>query len=70
MRKSFESQLAKEWNIQNPELFELNEKGNYKIRAVDRVWAYYKLNKAVDDLKCIIFKLFSSMLDKLKIYMI
>lgn len=26
MRKSFENQLAQEWNIQNPELFEVNEK--------------------------------------------
>lgn len=70
MRKSFENQLAQEWNIQNPELFEVNEKGDYKIIAVDRAWAYYQLYEAVDELKSEILKLFSSLLDKLKRYVI
>jgi hypothetical protein len=47
MRKSFENQLSQEWNIRDPEMFELNEKGNYKFGAVDRVWAYYQLYEAV-----------------------
>ena len=70
MRKSFENQLSQEWNIQNPEMFELNEKGNYKIGAVARALAYYQLYEAVAELKRNIFKLFSAMLDKLKRYVI
>jgi len=70
MRKSFENQLSQEWNINNPEMFELNEKRNYKISAVDREWAYYQLHEAVDELKSGILKLFSSLLDKIKMYVI
>lgn len=70
MRKSFETQLAQEWNIHNSELFELNENGNYKISAVDRAWAYYQLYEAVGELKMEMLRLFSSMLDKLNSYVI
>lgn len=70
MRVEFEKQLTQQWNIHDPKLFELNVKGNYKISAVDREWAYYQLYVAVDDLKNKILKLFSNILDKLKAFVI
>lgn len=66
MRLEFEKHLAEQWMIYNPEMFELNEKGNYKIGAVDRAWAYYQLYEAVAELKRYLLKLFSNTLDKQK----